>query len=169
MGKRSKGRAVTIVITFYTVRVFSKQRTTGINCSHKELKLATIAEIEIESVIMCTGRNQILAVHRTAEELETVILTIISLTVVESRTSTYATKGKGVQLIVLRHIGPGILHTDILDDTRIVIGIGTTISNVNSGRQIVRSDTFNALCTRLVDRSITQYDKTTPTSGSLMP
>lgn len=169
MGVRSRGiRSIAFIVTFDTVRVFSKQSTTCIYCSHKELKLATITKVEIESVIVCTGRNQILAIHGTTEELETIILAIISLAVVKGSTCTYSTKGKGVQLIVLGNISTGIFYTYILNCTRIIVVVATTIRNINSGRNRCLLNTFDVLCFCLVNRSITQYHETTPTAGSLM-
>ncbi len=161
-------RFVPFIVTFDTVRVFGKQSTACIYCSHKELKLATITKIEIESVIVCAGRNQILAIYCTTEEFETVILAIISLAVVKGSTCTYSTKGKGIQFIVCMYISTGILYTYILNSSGIVVSIVATIRNINSGRNRCLLNTFDVLCFCLVDRSITQYYETTPTAGSLM-
>lgn len=169
MSVRSRGiRSVTFIITFNTIRIFGEQISTGIHCSYKELKIATIAEIKIKSIIVCTGRNQILAVHCTTEEFETVILAIISLAVVKGSTCTYSTKGKGIQFIVCMYISTGILYTYILNSSGIVVSIVATIRNINSGRNRCLLNTFDVLCFCLVDRSITQYYETTPTAGSLM-
>ena len=91
------------------------------------LHVARIAIIGVEVVIPTTISDEVLTVDRATKPLEGVVVAIADLHMIDRRSSTYRTKGETVDLLVLLEGIASKLDADILQHTRVVVGVGATM------------------------------------------
>ena len=92
-----------------------------------KLHVARIAIISVEVVIPTTISDEVLAVDRATKPLEGVVVAIADLHVVNRRSCTHRTERKTVDLLVLLEGIASKLDADILQHTRVVVGVGATM------------------------------------------
>ena len=84
------------------------------------------------------------------------------LAVVEPRTTTHATEGESVQLIVGTNAGTGIFHAYIAQHARIVVVVRTAEMDVHACGCCGCVDALNGTLGALIDNSLAKNYETAP-------